>query len=153
MKQINPKTIKQGDVLLVDFPYNDKKGSKQRPAVVSRVKDNHIFIVKITSQIKNHPNNIMIGNITSAGLNKTSQIQCNREIYINRYSKSILAQLGNLDQRDFINMTNKISEIHLRHAVKRSENSNSTIKQYCEKKYNNKTLMNREHDKEKERGR
>lgn len=43
MKQINPKTIKQGDVLLVDFPYNDKIGSKRRPAVVSRVKDNSYF--------------------------------------------------------------------------------------------------------------
>lgn len=153
MSKINPKTIKQGNVLLVDFPYNDKIGSKRRPAVVSRVKGDQVFIVKITSQIKEHPNNILIENGAAAGLVKPSQVQCNREICINKYAKNILVQIGNLDQHDLKRLMDKLTELRLEKYVNRLENSNNAIKQYCEKRYDKESATEHEYDKQNERGR
>ena len=128
--KINPKAIQKGDVLLVDFPFNDSAGFKRRPAVVTDISSNrNIFITKITSQIKLHPYNIDIQNISSAGLLKPSQVQCNREIIMNRFSKNIIAKLGHLDNQDLENVLQNIQNIR----NEKYKQHNSSIQNYCNK--------------------
>lgn len=126
--KINPKAIQKGDVLLVDFPFNDSTGFKRRPAVVTDIsRNNNIFITKITSQIKTHPYNIDIQNLSSAGLRKQSQVQCNREIIINRFSSQLITKLGHLDNQDLANVLQNIQNI------RNEKYKQHSIQNYCNK--------------------
>ena len=97
---LNRKSFQKGDVLTVDFPYNDQNAFKRRPAVVTRVSGDNIVIAKITSQIKNHPNNVLLTDYKAAGLFKESQVQCNRQVSLNRYSPRIIKKVGHLADYD-----------------------------------------------------
>jgi mRNA interferase MazF len=66
-------TYRQGDVLLVPFPFTDQSGVKQRPAVVlSGVDYNRthpdLILAPITSQITNVLDEILLTDWKSAGL-------------------------------------------------------------------------------------
>lgn len=142
---IDRKLLSEGDVLSVNFPFNDKIGFKRRPAVITRVSGNKIFLAKITSQIKNHPNNITLQNYTVAGLHKASQVQCNREVSLNRYSHNLIKKIGHLEQHDLEQVNNKIQSIRL---ARYNVNNKSVMQQYCDKKATPTLSNTQEHDKE-----
>ncbi len=73
-------SYKQGNILLVPFPFTDQSGAKQRPAVVlsgSEYNQNHpgIILVPITSQIFQTTDEIRLTNWKSAGLLKPSVVK------------------------------------------------------------------------------
>lgn len=125
---LNRKLFQKGDVLTVDFPFNDQNAFKRRPAVITRVSGDNIVIAKITSQIKNHPNNVLLKDFETAGLVKESQVQCNRQISLNRYSSRISKKIGRLSDRDFALVEQKILYLQ-------NEKYNNPIQKYCNKKY------------------
>lgn len=147
--KLDRKTIKIGDVLLVDFPYNDKKGSKRRPAVVTGIKGKKLYVTKITSQIKEHPNNTDLQDLDCTGLCKTSQVQCNRQIVLNLYSNNIIFRIGQLSERDLDNVINKVHSLHKE--KHHSQACKSAIKTYCEKVYGNTLEFENIYDKDLER--
>lgn len=71
---------KQGDVLLVPFPYTDQSAIKRRPAVVLSSKTyNHlhpdIILAPITSQITNRPDEVSLVDWQTAGLLKPGVVK------------------------------------------------------------------------------
>lgn len=139
---LNRKSFQKGDVLTVDFPFNDQNTFKRRPAVITRISKDNVVIAKITSQIKNHPNNVLLTNHQAAGLVKESQVQCNRQISLSRYSPRIIKKIGQLTDYDLHLVDQKTTYLQ-------NEKYKNSIQRYCNDKYP------QEHQKisEKERGR
>lgn len=44
--------MKKGDVVLIQFPFTDLKGNKNRPAVVLLETENDVTVVFITTKLK-----------------------------------------------------------------------------------------------------
>lgn len=142
---IDRRTLSEGDVISVKFPFNDKVGFKRRPAVITHISGDKIFLAKITSQIKDHPNNITLQNYSTAGLYKASQVQCNREVSFNRYSNQLIKKIGHLEQHDLEQVNNKIQSIK---STRYNTTAKSVMEQYCDKKAESTLYNNREYDKE-----
>lgn len=73
-------TFKQGDVLLVPYPFTSQTGSKQRPAVVISSLDYNqthpdIILAPVTSQIRALPDQVALTEWRAAGLVKPSVIK------------------------------------------------------------------------------
>lgn len=141
--KLNRKSFQKGDVLTVDFPYNDQNAFKRRPAVVTRVSDDNIVIAKITSQIKNHPNNVLLTDFSAAGLFKESQVQCNRQITLNRYSSRIIKKVGHLTDHDLTLVEQKTTYLQ-------NEKYKNSIQKYCDNKYSQNHDETLHKDKEKD---
>jgi mRNA interferase MazF len=71
---------KQGDVLLVPFPYTDQSAVKRRPAVVLSGESYNrlhpdIILAPITSQLTNKSDEALLSNWQAAGLLKPSVVK------------------------------------------------------------------------------
>ena len=71
---------KQGDVLLVPYPFTDQSGTKQRPAVVlsgAAYNQSHpdLILAPITSQITYTDDEIIVDDWRTAGLLKPSSVK------------------------------------------------------------------------------
>jgi mRNA interferase MazF len=71
---------RQGDVLLVPYPFTDQSGSKQRPAVVlsgDAYNRTHpdVILAPITSQIRYTPDEAILVHWQDAGLLKPSAVK------------------------------------------------------------------------------
>lgn len=84
--------FKQGDIILVPFPYTNLVDVKQRPALViskneSNDKSEDLILCAITSQIRDSPSSILITaeNLEKGNLPKTSSIKVNKIFSLNKY--------------------------------------------------------------------
>jgi len=73
-------TYRQGDVLLVPYPFTDQSGSKQRPSVVvsgDGYNQTHpdVILAPITSQIRHTPDEVGLVNWRVASLLKPSVVK------------------------------------------------------------------------------
>lgn len=71
---------RQGDVLLVPFPFTDQSGNKKRPAVVlsgDTYNRTHpdVILAPITSQVKSTPDEASLAHWRAAGLLKHSVVK------------------------------------------------------------------------------
>ena len=71
---------RQGDVVLVPFPFTDQSGGKQRPAVVlsgDAYNRDHpdLILAPITSQLLHAPDEVSLTDWSSAGLVKPSVVK------------------------------------------------------------------------------
>ncbi|MDP8262407.1 MAG: type II toxin-antitoxin system PemK/MazF family toxin [Candidatus Ancaeobacter aquaticus] len=96
---------KQRDIILVDFGFSDKTGSKKRPALVISIANYHksrheVIIAAITSNTKRSLfGDTLIENWKEAGLKFPSQVT---GIIRTVHSSLIIRQLGTLPKKDFI---------------------------------------------------
>lgn len=72
--------FRQGDVLLVPYPFTDQSGIKQRPAVVlsgDAYNQTHpdVILAPITSQVMHAPDEVSLVNWRAAGLLKPSVVK------------------------------------------------------------------------------
>ena len=141
---LNRKSFQKGDVLTVDFPFNDQNTFKRRPAVITRISKDNIVIAKITSQIKNHPNNVLLTDHQAAGLVKASQVQCNRQISFSRYSPRIIKKIGKLTDYDLTLVDQKTTYLQ-------NEKYKNSIQRYCNDKYPQQYQNQKISDKERGR--
>lgn len=133
MKKIAPEHIKRGDVLYVEFQFDDMNRAKLRPAVVTNINQNSIFLTKISSQINQYPLNYTLKDWHTSGLRKPSQVQCNRHNIIKRDGIKSFSKIGELTERDLKNVLEQISSINQEKYNSHSE-KRDYIKEYCEKK-------------------
>ncbi|MEX0716801.1 MAG: type II toxin-antitoxin system PemK/MazF family toxin [Planctomycetaceae bacterium] len=80
--------VRRGDVVLVDYPYSDRSGSKKRPCVVVQSDRNNlriddsivVMITSRTSHVPVEPTKLLIDVATPAGRQSgllfTSAVQC-----------------------------------------------------------------------------
>jgi len=73
-------TYRQGDVLLVPYPFTDQSGFKQRPAVVlsgEAYNQTHpdVILAAVTSQVTNAPDEVKVSKWQVAGLLKPSVVK------------------------------------------------------------------------------
>lgn len=72
---------RQGDILLIPYPYTDLSDSKQRPVVViskDSINDSILIVAKITSVIRNDDLSFFIDeNATLAQMPKDSEVRTN----------------------------------------------------------------------------
>jgi mRNA interferase MazF len=73
-------TYKQGDVLLVPYPFTDQSGTKQRPAVVlsgAAYNRSHpdLILAPITSQIAHAQDEVILSDWETVGLLKPSSVK------------------------------------------------------------------------------
>jgi mRNA interferase MazF len=95
-------SYKQGDVLLVPFPFTDQSGSKQRPAIViSSAKYNQIHPDVILAPITSHPiastDELAILDWKLAGLLKPSVV---KPILSSFDTRLVKRKLGNFSSTD-----------------------------------------------------
>ncbi len=80
MKMPSMTFFRQGDILLVPYPFTDQSGSKQRPAVVlsgAAYNRTHpdVILAPITSQIRHTPDEVNLAHWQDAGLLKPSSVK------------------------------------------------------------------------------
>lgn len=79
-----PMPHRQGDIVIVPFPFTDLSGQKQRPAIVIssdevNFKSEDLILANITSQIRNDNFSFFLDNsYLSAPLPKDSEVRCNK---------------------------------------------------------------------------
>jgi len=97
--------VRRGDVVLVDYPYSDRTGSKVRPCVVvqsdvnnQRLDDTIVVTVSSRTQQANEPAQLVIDLATPAGQQSgllfTSTIQCSNILTVD--CDFILRKIGTL---------------------------------------------------------
>ncbi len=95
-------SYRQGDVLLVPFPFTDQRGTKQRPAVVlsedtyNRVHPD-LVMAPITSQFKGGADEVEVVDWQSAGLLKPSVV---KPVLSSFEVRLVRRPLGKLSQSD-----------------------------------------------------
>ena len=94
---------KQGDVLLVPFPFTDQSGSKQRPAVVvssEAYNQTHsdVILAPITSQIKHVSDEVRLMDWQVAGLLKPSVVKPILSSFDTRVARRRLGALSDSDR-------------------------------------------------------
>ena len=104
-----------GQIVLVQFPFTDQHGSKQRPAVVIsshayNQKRADVVLMAITSQIRQNPGfgEVDIQSWQSAGLLNPSII---KPVIFTAEKTIIKKTLGKLKQRDQANLLKTIDSI------------------------------------------
>lgn len=104
--------FKQGDIVLLPYPYTDLSNTKQRPAVIiSRDSINkHIFIVaKITSVIRADEFSFLITPPDiDANLKYESEIRTNELFTV--HSSLIIKKFSSLKKESLKKLTNRIKE-------------------------------------------
>jgi len=93
---------KQGDILLVPFPFTDQTASKQRPTVVlsgAAYNRNHpdIILAPIISRIARTANEVVLSEWRSAGLLKASAV---KPVLSSFETSLVRRRLGTLTQPD-----------------------------------------------------
>ena len=92
--------MKRGDIVIVDYPYSDKGGSKVRPALVVQAdaKNNQLtdtIIALITSRLHRLlDTHLVIDIATPTGLRLQSAVQCENLYTIDQ--KMVLTTIGKL---------------------------------------------------------
>lgn len=99
-----PSTMifKQGDIVLVPFPFTDQSAVKQRPAVVMSSEAYNLvhpdlILAPVTSQIHHAPDEVSLNDWQSAGLLKTSAVKPILSSFDNLLIKRHLGTLSNSD--------------------------------------------------------
>mgnify|MGYP001569164926 CR=1 FL=1 len=109
---------RQGDIVLLPFPFTDFSSFKQRPALVISSDDfnfsqNDIVVVAISSHIpsKFGKNDFLIGkeNPEKFGLPKTSLIKLGKIITVDQ--RLVRKSIGKLPKNEFKKIVKKIQEI------------------------------------------
>jgi mRNA interferase MazF len=97
--------VRRGDVVLVDYPFSDRTGSKIRPCVVvqadrnnQRLDDTIVVTISSHTQQVNEPTQLVIDLATLAGQQSgllfTSTLQCSNILTVD--CGFILRKIGNL---------------------------------------------------------
>ncbi len=72
-------TLNFGDIVLLKFPFTDGKTYKRRPAlIINDFDDGDVIVCRITSQIYNTSNDILIQDWEKAGLKLPSVIRVHK---------------------------------------------------------------------------
>ncbi|HEY2727471.1 MAG TPA: type II toxin-antitoxin system PemK/MazF family toxin [Parafilimonas sp.] len=105
---------KFGDILVINFPFTDGKGSKRRPVLVLKeTADDDILIIKITSKIYSTEYDVKISDWQNSGLLSSSVIRTHKMQTIhNSLVFAYIGQLNSLDKRSTKNaLTNFIMSL------------------------------------------
>ena len=109
---------KQGEIVLLPFPFTDFSSFKQRPALVISSDDfnfsqSDIIVAAVTSHIlpRLGKNEVLIGknNPEKFGLPKTSLVKLDKIITIDQ--RLVRKIIGNLSKSEMKNILNKVREI------------------------------------------
>ncbi len=109
---------KQGDIVLLPFPFTDFSSFKQRPALIISSDDfnfsqQDVIVVAISSHFpsKLGKNDFVIGekNLTGSGLPKISLVKLGKIITIDQ--RLIRKSIGKLQKNEFKKIIGKIKEI------------------------------------------
>ena len=106
-------TFKQGDVLLVPFPFTDQSTTKQRPAVVLSGEAYNlihpdVILAPVTSQISRRPDEVALSNWPEAGLLNPSVV---KPILSSLDVALIRRQLGTLSDTDLQAVRDLFTEV------------------------------------------
>ncbi len=104
---------KQGDVLLVPYPFTDQRGSKQRPAVVVSGKAYNrshpdLILAPVTSQINRTSDEVTLAHWQAAGLLKPSVV---KPVLSSFESRLVRRKLGTLAESDLIQVRDLFLQI------------------------------------------
>jgi mRNA interferase MazF len=97
--------MKRGDVVIIDFPYSDRTGSKVRPALVvqsdtlNSIRDDAILAI-ITSMSSGRPDTevlVEIADERGSGLRFDSYLQCDTLVTLDQ--SLVVAVIGSLSAR------------------------------------------------------
>ena len=88
-----------GDILVINFPFSDNKGSKRRPVIVLKeFNDGDILIAKITSKSYSTAFDVTLNDWQSAGLLSASVVRMHKIQTI--HSSLVFAHIGRLSSND-----------------------------------------------------
>jgi len=95
-------TYKQGDVLLVPFPFTDQSATKRRPAVVLsghtyNQAHRDVILAPITSRVTGAPDEVVLNNWHTAGLLRLSAV---KPVLSTFDASLVIRQLGALSVSD-----------------------------------------------------
>jgi mRNA interferase MazF len=101
---------KQGDIILLPFPYDDFSNQKIRPAIIvgkKRSKVGAYIIAKITTEIRGDENSFRLESpFLSVPTAKTSEVRCNELLAVSE--KIFIRSISQLDKSQVVLLCDKI---------------------------------------------
>lgn len=108
---------KSMEIYLVNVPYDEANGSKERPALIVRIiNDNQVQLLKITSEFDNKSKDIQqlyypIKQWEKAGLRKKSYIDCHKSYQLPKEAIITQQPFGSLTREDIKGLFDFISPL------------------------------------------
>lgn len=97
-----------GDIWWIDFPFDDNRNEKHRPAIIIDDDTMAIVAIGVTSKDKMRPLDIEITDWREAGLNKPSWARIDKYVRIAEWR--LLKKAGHLSDYDFIKIAQLFAE-------------------------------------------
>lgn len=100
----------KGDIVLVNFPFSDLSGNKNRPAVILIVTDEDITVAFITGQMKwKSEFDLVLHPTDFNGLKKISLLRLNKLATLDK--DLVLGRLGSLDKAEIDELNENLMSI------------------------------------------
>lgn len=92
--------FKQGDVVMVPFPFSDQSSKKNRPSVIiSKNNNRDLIVAKISSVLNNDENCFAINNLCiDFNIDRESEVRTNSILTIEK--KIVIKKLGSIKSKE-----------------------------------------------------
>jgi mRNA interferase MazF len=88
-----------GDIVLLDYPYSERRASKRRPAIVLlQDRDRDILVARITSKIYEGLSEVVLKDWLEAGLNVPSRVRLSKLAIVGEHD--VIRPVGKLTAND-----------------------------------------------------
>lgn len=109
--------MKPMDIYVADIPFDDRDASKLRPALVVKVSNNSVNVLKITTKYKNKSNKIQkfyypIKEWKEAGLKEQSYVDIHRTYNVPQQVVFSRKPIGKLTSIDVLELFKFIQKVH-----------------------------------------
>jgi mRNA interferase MazF len=99
-----------GDIVLLKFPFTDRKSFKKRPAlIINDFNDGDIIVCRITSQIYNTKNDFYLAKWKDAGLKLPSVVRIHKIATLDKSLVELI--MGKLDEQSKKSIAQKIKNL------------------------------------------
>jgi mRNA interferase MazF len=97
-----------GDIVLLDYPYSERRVSKRRPAIVLiQDRDRDLLVARVTSKVYEGPTEILIQYWREAGLNVPSRVRLSKLAIVGEFD--VIRKIGKLTAADGSNVRSMLS--------------------------------------------
>jgi mRNA interferase MazF len=88
-----------GDIVLLDYPYSERRVSKRHPAIVLlQDRDRDLLVARVTSKVYDGPTEIVLQYWREAGLNVPSRVRLTKLAIVGEFD--VIRKIGRLTASD-----------------------------------------------------
>lgn len=91
-------TFETGDIVSVEFPYSDLRGSKRRPGLVLSCDDEDLLLARVTTRPPREPGDVALSDWAGAALPRPSTVRLTKLATVDR--RLVLLRIGRVSDDD-----------------------------------------------------